>query len=128
MDPIADMLTQIRNAQAVRKSTVDIPFSKLKFEIIKILEKEGFIENISKKGRGVRKKISLSLKFKNKTPLIGGLKRISKPGRKIYVSKNKIPQPKESLGISIISTSQGLMANKEARKKGLGGEVICEIY
>ena len=128
MDPIADMLTKIRNAQAVKKSTVDLSFSKLKFKIAEILEKNGYLENVSKRGRGVRRKIRLTLKFKDKIPFISGLKRISKPGKRIYASKGEIFQPRKGSGISIISTSQGLMTDKETRKKGLGGEVICEIW
>lgn len=128
MDPIADMLTRIRNASKVKKSEVVFPFSKIKFAIAKILEKEGFVGKVEKLGKDYGE-ISVSLKYKeNKQPVISSLKRVSKSGCRIYVSKDKLPRVLGDFGIAIISTPQGLMTNKEARKKGLGGEVICEIY
>ncbi len=128
-DPITDMLNRIRNAQAVHHQTVDIPFSNLKYEIAKILEKEGFVEKVEKKGRRVKKIIEISLKYdENKLPFISGLKRISKPGQRIYLPAEKIKRVKSGYGIAIISTSKGLMTDKEARKNKLGGEIICEIW
>jgi len=127
-DPIADMLTRIRNAQAVLKPEVFIPFSKIKYQIAKILEKEGFVESAEKKGRGVKRKIKIVLKYDDKTPAISGLKRISKPGQRIYLPVKKIKPVRGGFGIAIISTSKGLMTDKEARKKKLGGEIICEIW
>ena len=129
MDPISNMLISIKNAQAVGHLTVSVPFSNLKYEIAKILGKEGFIEKVEKKGRGVKKSLEITLKYKGKVPAISGLKRISKPGQKIYLSYKKIKKVKQGLGIAIISTSKGgLMTNKETRKQKLGGEVICEIW
>lgn len=135
MDPISDMLTSIRNALAVRKETVDVPFSKLKFEIAKILEREGFIEKVAKKKKKIKKGkmkpkpfLEIHLKYENKIPAIFGLKRISKPGQKIYLPYKKIKKVKGGYGIAIISTSKGLMTDKEARKNKIGGEVICEIW
>ena len=128
MDPISNMLTSIRNALAVGHPTVNVPFSNLKYKIAKILGKEDFIEKAEKKGKGVKKSLEITLKYEGKVPAISGLKRISKPGQKIYLSYKKIKKVKEGLGIAIISTSKGLMTNKETRKQKLGGEVICEIW
>lgn len=127
-DPITDMLNRIRNAQTVLHPTVSIPFSNLKYEIAKILEKEGFVGNVEKKGKKVKKNIEITLKYDQKKPAISGLKRISKPGQRIYFSWKKIKPVKSGYGIAIISTSKGLMTNKEARKKKLGGEIIAEIW
>jgi len=128
MDPIADMLTIIRNGLAVKKATVEFPFSKLKFEIAKILEKEGLIEKAEKKGRG-KKVIEITLKYlSDEEPAISGLKRISKPGQRIYLKSKEVKKVKGGYGFSIISTSKGLLTNKEARKQNSGGEVICEIW
>jgi len=138
-DPITDMLNRIRNAQAVLKETVDIPFSNLKYEISIILEKENFIEKVEKKGRKTKKFIKINLKYlpsratakgedKIKVAAISGLKRISKPGQRIYLSAKKIRRVRGGYGIAIISTPKGLMTNKDARKKKLGGEIICEIW
>jgi len=127
-DPVSDMLTIIRNAQAVHRSTVDIPFSKLKYEIAKTLEKEKFITGVEKKGRKIKKIIEITLKYIDKIPAISGLKKISKPGQRIYLPARKIKRVKGGYGIAIISTSKGLMIDKEARKEKLGGEVICEVW
>jgi len=128
MDPIADMLTSIRNAQAVLKETVKIPFSKLKFEIAKILEKNAFVGKAEKKGKGIKRIIEIKLKYEDKTPVISGLKRISKPGQRIYLRAKEIKPVRSGYGISIISTSKGLLTDKEVRKQNIGGEVICEIW
>jgi len=127
-DPITDMLNRIRNAQAVLKPTVDVPISKIKLEICQILAREGFIKTFEKKGRKNKKVIQITLKYDGKIPAISGMKRISKPGQKIYLPYKKIKRVKGGYGLSIISTSKGLITNKEARKKRLGGEVICEIW
>lgn len=131
-DPIADMLTRIRNASKVKKSNVYIPFSKLKLEILKLLKKEGYIEGYEEITPSPENKfggINVILKYKDdKENAITSIKKISKPGRRIYVTKEDLPRVLNGLGISIISTSKGLMTNKDARKSGTGGEVICEIY
>ena len=127
-DPISNMLTSIRNAQAVLHQTVNVPFSNLKYEIAKILQRQGFIERIEKKGRKTKRFIEITLKYNNKIPVISGIKRISKPGQRIYVSAKEIKKVKGGYGMAIISTSKGLMTNKEARKQKLGGEVICEVW
>jgi len=132
------MLTNIKNAQAVFHPTVDVPFSNLKYEIAKILEKKGFVEKVEKKGKKVKRTIEITLKYlpaealakagENKIPAISGLKRISKPGQRIYQSAKKIRKVRGGYGIAIISTSKGLMTDKEARKQKLGGEVICQVW
>jgi small subunit ribosomal protein S8 len=127
-DPISDMLNRIRNAQAVFHPTVEIPFSNLKYEIAKILAKSGFIEKVEKKGRKVKKNIEITLKYEDKIPAISGIKRISKPGQRIYSDFRKIRKVKGGYGIAIISTSKGLMTDKEARRQKLGGEILFEIW
>lgn len=128
VDPISDMLTLIRNAQAVSHSTVDVPFSKIKYKIAKILEKEGFIEKATTRGRKKQKTIRVTLKYIENLPVISGLKRVSRPGQRIYLPYDKIKPVKGGYGLAIISTPKGLMSSKEARRKKLGGEVICEIW
>lgn len=128
MDTISDMLTQIRNAVAVSRDAISIPYSNLKYEIAKILEKEGFVEEIEKKGKKSKRTIELKLKYNNKIPVISGLKRISKPGQRIYFPANKIKTYKGYYKITIISTSKGLMTNKNAKKQNLGGEILFEIW
>jgi len=128
-DPIADMLSRIRNAQAVKKAEVLIPFSNLKFEIAKILKHENYIENFEKIEEAKFPQIKITLKYnEEKEPAIREIKRISRPGQRIYVGKNKMPNILNNLGLAIISTSQGLMTNKEARRKNLGGEILCSIW
>jgi small subunit ribosomal protein S8 len=128
MDPIADMLTSILNAQKVKKEIVRIPFSKIKFEIAKILEREGYIEKAEERGR-YKKSILIHLKYDEEgKPAISGAKKISKPGQRIYKGYLEIKRAKGGYGITIISTSKGLMTDKEAKKKKIGGEVICEIW
>ena len=131
-DPIADMLTRIRNTVPLKKEEVVIPFSKVKFEIAKILEKEGYISKVEKSEEdGNFATFNITLKYTpdaDKESVIKNLKRISKPGRRVYVEYQKIPRVLNGLGMAIISTSAGLMSDKEAKKKKIGGEVICEIY
>lgn len=131
-DPIADMLTRIRNASKAKKTEVYIPFSKIKLEIIKIFKKEGFINDFTElKPENQENKfggIVIDLKYKKGKSAIDSIKRISKPGRRVYASNDELPKVLNNLGIAIISTSQGLMTNKQAKKQNLGGEVVCEIY
>jgi small subunit ribosomal protein S8 len=137
IDPIADMLTRIRNASAVNKPEVVLPMSKIKHEIAKILKKEGWINDfeILKAGDGKDEKktvfaeLKIVLKYKNNgRSAITSIKRISKPGLRIYCNKTNLPRVLNNLGIAIISTPAGLMTNNEARKQGLGGEILCEVY
>jgi small subunit ribosomal protein S8 len=127
-DPIADMLNRIKNAQAVNHPTVEMPFSNFKYEIAKILEKNGFVEKIEKKGRKARKTMEIVLKYRDKAPVISGIRRISKPGQRIYLSSGEIKKVKEGYGMAILSTSKGLMTDREAKKQKMGGEVLCEIW
>ena len=127
-DPIADMLTRIRNAVQAHHETVDIPASKEKVEIAKILKNEGFITEYEVNG-DLKKTITITLKYtKGNQKVISGVKRISKPGLRIYAQADKVPRVLNGLGIAIISTSQGLMTDKEARNAGLGGEVLAYIW
>ncbi len=131
-DPIADMFNRIRNALAVGHPAVVIPFSNIKYEIAKLLEKRGFIEKSEKKKRRFRKRtkriIEIVLKYNNKTPAISMLKRISKPGRRVYLGYKEIKPIRGGLGMAIISTSKGLMDDKSAKSKKLGGEIIGEVW
>lgn len=124
VDPIADMLTRIRNAQKAGHKTVIIPLSGLKFEIAKILKKENYVEDFKKSGKGSEKVLEIHLKY---PAAISEIKKISKPGLRIYVRAKKVKNVKSGYGISIISTPKGLMTNKEARNSHLGGEILLEV-
>ncbi|MFH1225874.1 MAG: 30S ribosomal protein S8 [bacterium] len=129
-DPIADMLSRIRNASAVKKTEVVMPFSKVKFNIAKILKHEGYLgEAVMTETRKGVSQLLIKLKYDEKSqPVIRNLKRISRPGRRLYVGKDELPRVLNNLGVAVVSTSKGLMTNKQARRDGLGGEIICEIY
>ena len=128
-DPIADMLTRIRNANQMRYKEVEVPASKIKLEIARILKETGFIVDYKTQKNDVQDVIVLSLKYgDNKERVITGLKRISKPGSRVYVKANEVPRVLNGLGIAIISTSKGLMTDKSAREQSLGGEVIAYIW
>ncbi|QGS52359.1 30S ribosomal protein S8 [Spiroplasma tabanidicola] len=126
-DVIADMLTRIRNANQRFHKEVVIPGSKIKLEIANILKREGFIEDF-KVSEDFKKEITISLKYKGKLRVIKGLKRISKPGLRVYLQANKIPNVLNGLGIAIVSTSNGIMTDKEARLKNAGGEVLAFVW
>ena len=127
-DPIADMLTRVRNAIQRKHATVLVPASKLKLEILRVLKEEGYISDFEKIEDEKQGMISITLKYVEKTPVIKGLKRISKPGLKVYAKRNELPRVLNGLGIAIVSTSEGLMTDKEARAKKLGGEVLAYIW
>lgn len=128
-DPIADMLTRVRNAIAAKHSRVDIPGSKLKVEIAKILKEEGYINNFATKGEGVKFSIRIFLRYDAKgTSSITHLSRVSRPGRRVYVGATEVPRVLGGYGINIVSTSKGLMSGKNARKEKMGGEILAEIY
>ena len=128
-DTIADMLTRIRNANQMRYQEVSVPASNLKISLAKILKDEGFIEDYKVNDDNVQGTIEITLKYgKNKERVITGLKRISKPGLRVYAKSTEIPKVLNGLGIAIISTSHGVMTDKEARKENLGGEVLCYIW
>lgn len=128
-DPIADLLTRIRNANAVRHEVVEVPSSTVKKAIINILLQEGYLKEIEEYNDGVVPMLRLSLKYgSNKERVITGLKRISKPGLRVYCKKDEVPKVLNGLGVALISTSKGILVDREARKAGLGGEVICYVW
>ena len=127
-DPITDMLNQIKNAEAVGKTEVVLHFSKLKNEIAMLLAKENFLGEVKKVAKGKSKSLRVVLKYDNGVPAIEGLKRISKPGQRIYTSADAIKKVRGGFGLAIISTPKGLMTNTEARKAKLGGEVLLEVW
>ncbi len=127
-DPIADMFTRIRNAYAVNKETVVIPYSKLKMEIAKLMQEEGYIKDVVRRGKKVRKSLDITLLYKDgKTP-INSIKRVSKPSRRIYTSFKEVYPVRSGRGIKILSTSKGIMSDNNARKEKVGGEIIGEIW
>ncbi len=128
-DPIADFLTRVRNALGAKHDIVEIPASKEKIEIARILKEEGFIRDYLVSGEGIKKSITVVLKYgPNNERVISGLKRISKPGLRVYAKVNEVPRVLNGLGIAIISTSEGLLTDKEARQKNVGGEVIAYVW
>lgn len=128
-DPIADLLTRIRNANAVRHEVVEVPSSNIKKAMSNILVQEGYIKGIEEYNDGIVPMLRLSLKYgNNKERVITGLKRISKPGLRVYCRKEEIPKVLNGLGVAIISTSNGIVTDREARKVGVGGEVLCYVW
>lgn len=128
-DPIADMLTRLRNAIAAKHQRVDVPASKLKLEIARILKEEGFINNFAVRGEGVKRSIRVFLRYDSKgASSISHLARVSRPGRRVYLGSADIPKVLGGYGINIVSTSQGLMSGKRAKRENIGGEVLAEIY
>lgn len=129
-DPIADMLTRIRNGVQAHMETVDVaPVSKVKVEIARILKEEGYIANYAVSGEGIEKKMTVTLRYgANDEKVISGIKRISKPGLRVYAKNDSVPRVLNGLGIAIISTSQGMMTDRDARKKHTGGEVVAYVW
>lgn len=128
-DPIADYLTRIRNAQRALHETVTIPHSKLKKEITRILKEEGYINGYTIRQNGPFKEIAIVLKYtEDREPAMRSLKRVSKPGRRVYVGRHEIPKVLGGLGINVLSTSRGILTGKQARQAGVGGELLLEIY
>lgn len=128
-DPIADLLTRIRNGLQARHSEVLVPHSKTKVRIAEILVREGYLDDVEVLPAGVQSAIKVKLKYTpDRRPTITGLKRISKPGLRIYRDRTSLPKVQGGLGVAIISTSQGLMTDREARQRGVGGEVMCEVW
>ena len=128
-DPIADMLTRIRNANQMRYKEVEVPASKMKLEIARILKEEGFINDFKVKKNNIQNIIVLNLKYgEKKERVITGLKRISKPGLRVYVKSDEVPRVLSGLGIAVISTSKGVMTGKQAKADSLGGEVLAYIW
>ena len=128
-DPIADMLTRVRNAMAARHPKVDVPASKLKTEIARILKEEGYIANFKVAEEGVKKVIKIYLKYAtDNSPVVTGIERVSRPGCRTYVGKTDIPRVQGGLGISILTTPRGVMTGRAARKEGVGGEILCRVW
>lgn len=129
-DPIADMLTRIRNAALARHDRTEVPASKLKHAVAKILKDEGYIADVrTNEAEGLEKKLTIVLKYgQDRTSAIDGVKRVSRPGRRVYVRHDRIPRVLSGLGISILSTSRGLVSDREARRLKIGGELLCEVW
>ncbi|WP_077036452.1 30S ribosomal protein S8 [Pelomonas sp. KK5] len=126
-DPIADMLTRIRNAQAVEKTSVVMPSSKLKVAIAKVLKDEGYIDSFEIKGDAARPELEISLKYYAGRPVIERIERVSRPGLRVYKGRHDIPQVMNGLGVAIVTTPQGVMTDRKARQAGIGGEVLCYV-
>jgi small subunit ribosomal protein S8 len=126
-DPIADMLTRIRNAAAAQKTELVLPYSKFKANLAQLLLKQGFISGSSELA-GKHKNLQITLKYSGTESVIAGIKRVSKPGQRIYLPADKLPRTNSGYGVTVVSTSKGLMTDKEARKTGVGGEVVCQIW
>jgi small subunit ribosomal protein S8 len=127
-DPIADLLTQIRNAQKGRKESVTLPASRLKVAVVKVLEQEGYVAGVSTERDGAKETMTVTLKYHGDDPVIARLERVSRPGLRIYRSVDELPKVQGGLGISIVSTSAGVMSDRQARAQGRGGEVLCIVY
>lgn len=126
-DPIADMLTRIRNGQKARMVSVSIPASNVKTAIAGVLKDEGYITDFATDGEGAEKKLTIELKYFEGTPVIEKLQRVSKPGLRIYRGKEDLPKVLGGLGVAIVSTSAGVMSDRQAREQGIGGEVLCIV-
>lgn len=129
-DTIADMLTRIRNSCMARHETTNVPATKMTRSIAKVLKDEGFIADYEEVGEGIKKDLVISLKYKgkNRKPIITALKRVSKPGLRVYSNRKELPRVLGGIGIAIVSTSSGIMTDREARRAGIGGEVLCYIW
>lgn len=129
-DTIADMLTRIRNATLARHQTVDIPSTKMTRSIAQVLKDEGFIADFSESGEGIQRSLMVALKYKgkNRQPIIRNLTRVSKPGLRVYSNRKELPRVLGGIGIAIISTSSGIMTDRDARRRGIGGEVLCYVW
>jgi small subunit ribosomal protein S8 len=128
MDAIANALTIIRNAQAVNKEKVKIPFSSLVWDILKVMKKEGFIDDLKKKGRKLKKTIEVKIRYRDDKPFVRGLEKVSKQGQRIYISSQDIRPVRNGFGRMIISTSKGVMTGREAKRNKVGGEFLCKIW
>lgn len=129
-DTISDMLTRIRNACMVRHQTTNVPATRMTRSIAQVLKEEGFIADFEEEGEGVKKTLVVSLKYKgkNRQPIITAMKRVSRPGLRVYSNHKELPRVLGGIGIAIISTSSGIMTDREARRQGVGGEVLCYVW
>ena len=126
-DPIADMLTRIRNAQMVEKATVTMPSSKLKVAIAQVLKDEGYIDGYAVKANGAKTELEITLKYYAGRPVIERIERVSRPGLRVYKGRDSIPQVMNGLGVAIVTTPKGVMTDRKARQTGVGGEVLCYV-
>ena len=128
-DPISDLLTRLRNASMVSKPSVSVPHSNFKFDLAKLLKNEGYVSDVKVSGEGVKKSIDIDMKYSEEgMSVISGMNRLSKPGQRVYSSFDKLPRNNGGLGTVVVSTSRGLLSDSEARKRKLGGELICEVW
>ncbi len=127
-DPVGDLLAQIKNASMAGLQSIDLPYSRMKMEVAKILSQEGYVGAIEKTGTDPKSRLKIAIKYVGKTPVITGVKRISKPGLRLYVNKQSIPTVVGGMGIAIVSTPQGIMTGRDAKKKGIGGEILCTTW
>ncbi len=127
-DPIADMLTRIKNALMARQNVVEMPYSKVKAAVAEVLKSEGYILGVEKAGEGYKAVLRLALKYQGNKPVIDGLKRVSKPSRRIYVGYDEIPKVLSGLGVNILSTPRGIMSERVARQQKVGGEILCAVW
>lgn len=127
-DPIADMLIQIKNASLAGRKVVELPHSKVKEQVGKVLEKEGYLSAVEKTGKAPKFLLRLTISYQDDTPVLTDLKRISKPGLRVYVDRHTIPMVVGGMGIAVLSTPQGIMTGRDAKKKGIGGEILCEVW
>ena len=126
-DPIADMLTRIRNAQAVEKAVVAMPASKLKTAIAEVLKSEGYIDDFAVRGEATKPQLEIALKYYAGKPVIEHIERVSRPGLRVYKGRHEIPNVKNGLGVAIVTTPKGVMTDRKARQAGIGGEVLCYV-
>jgi small subunit ribosomal protein S8 len=128
-DPIADLLTRIRNGNQARKERVDVPWSRLKDAVARVLIAEGFLRDATVVGEGVDKQLRLALKYdEQRRPVITGIQRVSRPSLRVYVGKEEIPLVRGGLGISVLSTPAGILVDREAKQRGIGGELLCAVW
>lgn len=127
-DPLADMLTRVRNAQMARMATVSMPSSTVKVALVEVLKSEGYVESYDVKEAGGHKELTVALKYYEGRPVIEEIKRASRPGLRFYVGKDDLPKVKGGLGVAIVSTSKGMMTDRAARAAGIGGEVLCTVF
>jgi small subunit ribosomal protein S8 len=128
-DPIADFLTRVRNANQARKERVDVPWSRVKEAVARLLTAEGFLRDCTVVGDGVRRQLRLALKYdEQRRPVIRGLRRVSRPSLRVYVGKDTVPAVRGGLGINVLSTPAGVLTDREAKRRGVGGEVLCSVW
>ena len=127
-DPIGDMISQIKNASMAGRKSVTLPYSRMKQEVAEIMKNAGYLNDVAREGEAPKFMLKLTLRYKGRQPVVSDLKRKSKPGLRVYVNRHSIPKVVGGMGVAIISTSQGVMTGMEAKKRGLGGELLCEIW